>query len=355
MRLRHFETLCPVCPRCQSLGQESWRLALQHIEKRRRDVVVEGALHCSNPECGLEFPIVDSIPIIVSDVGSLVRNQVGAITLRDDLAPATRSMLGDAAGQGSEFDTRRQHLSIYGWDGYAEFDDGETGQQRPGSIVSCLQAGLRHTGPLAGPLVDLGCGAGRTTFELARDTDEPVLGIDLGFSLLKLAQGVVDDGVARYPLRRSGVVYDEREVTTPFRDRDNVDFWLCDAMCLPFRDAGFESAVALNLLDCVPDPLALLNGIGRCLKPGGRAIVATPYDWSAAATAMENWLGGHSQRGPLQGRPEDYLRSVLTPTDSSGRGLVLRAEEQHVPWRTRLHDRSVVHYDVHVFTLELTA
>ena len=79
------------------------------------------------------------------------------------------------------------------------------------------------------------------------------------------------------------------------------------------------------------------------MAPGGQLILATPWDWSPAATAVEGWLGGHSQRGGNRGAAEPVLRRLL-----SSAGLDIIAERQRQPWRVRLHDRAVVEYETHL-------
>ena len=99
--------------------------------------------------------------------------------------------------------------------------------------------------------LDLGCSVGRTSFELAKRSDGLVLGVDLHLPMLRLARRVLETGTVSYARRRVGIVYDRRDFDVAFDDADRVDFWACDAMALPFRDAGFGHAMALNVLDCV--------------------------------------------------------------------------------------------------------
>ncbi len=332
------------------------------VDRRCDGNIIEGVLICSTDSCQQEFPIIDGIPIIVEDIRSYLVGNLAAITARSDLAPTTRGILGDASGPGSQYDTTRQHLSIYAWDAYGEFDDGQQDSVEPGAVVRCLGVGMelagltdtQDAGGLQGPIVDLGCSVGRSTFELGAGTSDLVVGIDLNFSMLQLAQRVLEDGTAHFPKRRVGVVYDERRVQTPFGEGSgNVDFWACDSLALPFVPESFSCVVALNLLDCVQAPHELLHALDRILKPHGHAIISSPYDWSTAATPMETWIGGHSQRGPLEGNAEKLLEALLTPGahPQSAPNLEIKAERRNVPWQTRLHDRSYVNYDTHVLAL----
>jgi SAM-dependent methyltransferase len=206
----------------------------------------------------------------------------------------------------------------------------------------------------AGPLVDVGCGVGRSTFELAQRFDDLVLGIDVNFSMLRLAADVLHTGTVRYPRRRVGLVYDRREFPAPFAKTDNVDFWVCDATSLPLPEGSFALASSLNVLDSVASPHDLLGCMARILKPGGKALIGCPYDWSAATTPLETWIGGHSQRGPYAGASEPLLRALLTPGGhpNSIAGLEIRHEVDGLTWRVRVHDRSTVEYRVHLVIAE---
>src|SRR5207248_3326117 len=150
-------------------------------------------------------------------------------------------------------------------------------------------------------------------------------GVDLNFAMLRLAAEVLRQGKVRYTRRRTGLVYDRRESPAHFANGQQVDFWVCDAAALPFSSATFSLAVSLNVLVCVYAPRELLASIARVLKDGGKAVVASPYDWSPAATPLEGWLGGHSQRPPIAGSCEVVLRTLLTPGAHSGsiEGLTL--------------------------------
>jgi hypothetical protein len=114
--------------------------------------------------------------------------------------------------------------------------------------------------------------------------------------------------------------------------------------------------VALNLLDCLQSPIAFLHSLADLLTPGGQAIVACPYDWSTAATAMESWLGGHSQRGGFAGNSDELLRALLTPGahPQSVSNLRIVGEDPNVRWATRIHSRSTTEYLTHVLALRKT-
>jgi SAM-dependent methyltransferase/uncharacterized protein YbaR (Trm112 family) len=357
LKLSHFETLAPVCPRCRGTAGEEHPLTLATIAARRGDLIIEGTLHCTNPACQLEYPIIDGIPLLFADIRTYVAENGAQLTARSDLSAETESILGDCLGPNSAFDVTRQHLSAYAWDNYGDLDPAETaaGPVRPNGVGRCLEAGLELLARrLDLPALDIGCAVGRSSFELAAGSSQLVLGIDTNFAMLQVAQRVLQQGRVRYPRRRLGVVYDRRAFDVRFEGSERVDFWACSGMALPFRANGFGLVVALQVLDSVGSPQALLAAVAEVVASGGHALFATPYDWSPAATPAEAWIGGHSQRGPTAGAAEPLLRSLLTPGahPQSVQGLVLRAERRHWPWHTRLHERSITVYDTHLFVAE---
>jgi SAM-dependent methyltransferase/uncharacterized protein YbaR (Trm112 family) len=359
MRRGHLEALGPVCPVCRADGNNprNNRLALVSVFEEEDGQIVQGLLRCPNPGCQREYPILDGVPLLLANLRGTVAGAIDQINAREDLDPAIEGLLGDCCGPGSSYDTTRQHLSTYAWDHYGDLDPAETGEPRPGSVLRVLERGLELAGGLPeGPVLDLGCAVGRSSFALAADEDRLVLGADLSVPMLRLASETLRRGRVRYPRRRVGIVYDRREFPVRFPQTAAVDFWGCDAIDLPFSAGTFAAVVALNVLDCVASPHDLLASLPRLLKPGGRAILSTPYDWSPRATPIEAWLGGHSQRGENGGASEPVLRALLTPGAHpvSIEGLRIVAEERDLPWRVRMHERSSVEYRVDLVVVERT-
>lgn len=351
MKRRHLEALRPVCPVCRAGAP----LSLTSILKEEDGHVVEGLLRCPTPTCQREYPILDGLPLLLGDLRGYVAGAMDQIAAREDLDAMTESLLGDCCGPGSSFDITRQHLSTYAWDHYGDLDPDETGE--PGSILRVLERGLELAGEIpSGPVLDLGCAVGRSSFALA-DGNRLVLGVDLGYAMLRMASGVLRRSRACYPRRRVGIVYDRRDFLVSLPNAEAVDFWLCDAIDLPFQEGTFVAVVGLNVLDCVSDPHALLASLPRLLRPGGKAILSTPYDWSPRATPLGSWIGGHSQRGENAGASEPVLRALLTPGahPASIEGLRIVAEETSIPWRVRMHERSSVEYRVDLVVVEATS
>lgn len=352
MRLRHFELLRPHCPVCRRDTGELRPLSIASEHRREGDVIIEGVLLCPGPACQREYPILDGIPIIVAGLRDFLAGSLFQAMMRDDLSEALESILGDCSGPGSYFDTTRHQLSSYARDHYGSFDPMDHAiVPRPGAALRVLEQGLGLAARWPeGPVIDLGCSVGGTTFALAEHTGRPVVGIDLNLAMLRVAASALLRGEVRYPRKRTGVVYDKRCLRVSFPRADQVDFWACDVAALPFAEGSFALAVLLNVIDCVRAPREVLAEAARVLSPGAAAVIASPYDWSTTATPIETWLGGHSQRGAGHGDSASVLRAVLTPGGHPAAvpGLCLEAEVGEVPWHVRLHDRSAVRYEVHL-------
>jgi SAM-dependent methyltransferase/uncharacterized protein YbaR (Trm112 family) len=359
LRFELFESLSPVCPHCRQALQQDHSLKLTKTINENEHGLIEGILNCSNSACQLEYPVIDGIPIIVPNIRNYISENLAHITARSDLSGLIESILGDSVGAGTHFDATRQHLSTYAWDHYGDvssgaFNTGRPGSSTPGSIVSLLNAALNLVEPGdQSPMIDLGCSVGRIAFELAEKFEQPVLGVDINFSMLRLAQRIVRQETCSFPFRRLGLVYDQLTPETNFRNSRRVDFWACDALALPFPGETFGFATAFNVFDSVHSPYDLLVSIEKCLRPSGTSVLACPYDWSPGATPMESWIGGHSQRGELHGAAEPFLRNLLTPGahPMSIANLEWVAEIEGFEWNLRVHDRSRTVYNTHLVGL----
>ncbi len=350
MRTGHLEAIRPVCPACRT-SERSWPVVLAAVFREEGEHVVEGMLHCSNSACLREYPIIDGIPLLVTEIRRVVSEQQSALLIREDLSPEMESLIGDALGPGSSMDTVRQHASAYAAGHWSDLDP-EDGS--PSAVLPLVEAGLALSGgPAEGPVLELGCATGRGTFALAEATDGLVLGLDLHLGLLRVAARALRTGRVRYPRRRVGMVYDRRDFAVPLPGAERVDFWLADALALPLQPESVGYVQALNLLDCVSAPWMLLGSMAAVLRPGGRALICTPYDWATSATPLEGWLGGHSQRGPEAGSAEPALRALLDPASPRYQGGGLRViGEGEADWRVRLHARAEMRYRVDMLALE---
>lgn len=122
--------------------------------------------------------------------------------------------------------------------------------------ASCAQmADVVHSGRHA-DVLDLGCGPGVSTFELARHISSArLIGLDLAPRMLR---------EARRRAESSGV------------PAPQIDWVLGDAACLPLASDSFDACTGHSFLYLVADRKAVLAEIRRVLRPGGRLVLMEP-------------------------------------------------------------------------------
>lgn len=94
--------------------------------------------------------------------------------------------------------------------------------------------------PPASKVLDIGCGAGLLTSDLSK-RGHAVTGVDLSQSSLNEAKKLDPKGT----------------------------YIQADAAALPFADSSFDAVSAMDLLEHVENPQAVIREAGRVLKPGG--------------------------------------------------------------------------------------
>ena len=182
-----------------------------------------------------------------------------------------------------------------------------------------------------GPLGDLGCAAGRATFELAKHF-EHVTGIDFSARFIGLGVQLAQQGVLRYTLADEGelVFYKERRLADLDLDgvRDKVEFFQGDACNLKPHFSGYDLILAANLIDRLYSPRKFLGSVYERLNPGGLLLIASPYTWLEEHTPREEWIGGFKRDGENV-TTLDGLKAIL------GKHFRLVGEPQKVPFVIR--------------------
>ncbi|EIV95051.1 class I SAM-dependent methyltransferase [Frankia sp. QA3] len=130
-------------------------------------------------------------------------------------------------------------------------------------------------------LLDLGCGAGRHSFEaFRRGADVVALDYSLGevSGVNAMLAAMALEGQAPATARAAGV--------------------RGDALALPFADATFDRVIIAEVLEHLPADTAAMAEIARVLRPGGWVAVTVPNRlpeqvcWSLS-TAYHTVEGGH--------------------------------------------------------------
>ncbi|SHG53728.1 Methyltransferase domain-containing protein [Jatrophihabitans endophyticus] len=130
-------------------------------------------------------------------------------------------------------------------------------------------------------LIDIGCGAGRHTYQALR----------LGADVVALDQNTDD---LRGIDEMVEAMAEEGEIKRP----DGPVTLAADALALPFPDGSFERVIASEILEHIPDDRAAIAEIARVAKPGGTVAVSVPRRWTeqicwALSDAYHEVEGGH--------------------------------------------------------------
>ena len=156
-------------------------------------------------------------------------------------------------------------------------------------------------------ILDVGCGAGRTSVAL-RDKGYDVVAIDLSTSLLSMARG-------RY---------------------DGVDFREMNACALDFPDASFDAALfSYNGIDNIypiSERIRALSETARILRPGGAYILSSHNVLGAFCCGGWSYLPGHLKSALFLARqvrrplPHNWY---LHYADGGGHQLLFSAPPSH--------------------------
>src|SRR5215471_11789798 len=118
--------------------------------------------------------------------------------------------------------------------------------------------------PLSGErILDLGCGTGRLTVELAQTPGIQVIGLDRSAAMLKQARGQA--GV------RPGSDGGQTGVRPGSDPGLSPAYVLADGEGLPFANA-FDAVFSAAVFHWIPDHDALFQSVHTALKPGGRLV-----------------------------------------------------------------------------------
>jgi SAM-dependent methyltransferase len=147
-------------------------------------------------------------------------------------------------------------------------------------------------------VLDVGCGAGRTTRDAARMAGEgSAVGVDLSASMIERA----------------------RELARAERV-DNVAFEQGDAQVHPFPDGGFDLAISRFGTMFFDDPVAAFTNIAGALRPAGRLVMMVwrEHELNEWSVAIERALGPEGSpvpapeaRAPFSLGDRDTLEAIL--------------------------------------------
>jgi ubiquinone/menaquinone biosynthesis C-methylase UbiE len=147
-------------------------------------------------------------------------------------------------------------------------------------------------------LLDVGCGPGTITADLARRlAPGRVLGLDRSAEVLEAAR------------RDAG-------------DLATLEYREGDAYALPVEDASFDAVHAHQVLQHLADPVAALREMRRACRPGG-VVAARDGDyasmaWHPADPALDHWLDLYRRAARANGGEPDAGRHLLGWAQAAG-------------------------------------
>jgi len=161
--------------------------------------------------------------------------------------------------------------------------------------------------------LDLGCGVGATTFDLSRAFLR-VIGLDSTKTYINAAKTLKERGWMRYSSTTEGELTREHSsVVAEDIERVRVNFaTVADLSSIPRDFTGPHDAVlAANLLCRVHDPLKFIAQLPKLVRPGGVAVLSSPYDWNESCTSRNHWLGGFKGRDGEEVHSAERLKAAM--------------------------------------------
>jgi SAM-dependent methyltransferase/uncharacterized protein YbaR (Trm112 family) len=293
------QLICPACRRHTDRGLE-----LHTVEPEG-----QGTLRCRG--CARVHPAVEGIPVLFRDLA-----QVDAFGLLAAMEPPeVLAALAAPGPDGAPLPHLVEQLSSYlgTWESGAE----------------ALLDKLRDR-PFVDFALELGCGVGAALAELSRGAAR-VVGLDRSGFLLRAARRLLLGEELRYARRMAGRTYQAASVRG--RRVDNVELVCADALEPPFAPGSFGRVVALNLLDNVRSPRALLHHMHQLAAPGAEIVLSSPYAWRDGIVDDAERLPGTDPALALRG-------------EMAALGWELE-EEAELPWILRRDARASSTYRVH--------
>jgi SAM-dependent methyltransferase len=292
-----------ICPSCRKQTERG--LELSTVEAHGPEL-----LRCKG--CARLYPVIEGIPVLLRDL-----SRADHFGLLAALGPAQAlAALGAAGPDDTALPHMLDQLSTY----LETWRDG----------FDALAGKLRGLGR-AGLALELGCGVGRALFELSHTADA-VVGLDRSGALLRAAHRLLRGEELHYARRMAGRNYAAASLRAPERAA-NVALVCADALDPPFAPGGFHRVVALNVLDNVASPRALLHQMHQLAAPGGELVLASPFAWRDGIVDESERLPGADPAASLR----DELRAL---------GCTIE-DEADLPWTLRRDARSITIYQVY--------
>ncbi|MCB1681889.1 MAG: 5-histidylcysteine sulfoxide synthase [Alphaproteobacteria bacterium] len=164
--------------------------------------------------------------------------------------------------------------------------------------------------------MEMGCGAGRVSFELAKVFDR-VDALDFSARLIQAPTNLQQKGIQRYVLKDEGEIPLFREIRIEDLGyqgvKDKILFAQADACNLIGKYKRYDLVFAGNLIEHLYDPAKFLQDIRTRINPGGLLILTSTYNWNEEITPRDKWLGGFKAKTGENYTTLEGIREKLAP------------------------------------------
>lgn len=178
--------------------------------------------------------------------------------------------------------------------------DHHYGQRSENSDLVQLANLVAQLSTASGKALDIGCGTGRLSFELARQFQQ-VDGLDFTARHIQHALQLKEQGQLRYAINVEGELQSFHEVTIDDLGFDGiaskVQFLQGDGHNLKPQFTGYDVIVCHRVIDQVYNPKQFLNKIAERLNKDGLLVLSAAWHWREDKVEKENWLGGFKRDG----------------------------------------------------------
>ena len=255
--------------------------------------IEEGILECK--KCSLEFPILESIPILWDDFSRYL---------------SSRKVLGGKLFRLAKTERLKKFLKS----SLSKIDpvcDDRTALEERWSVIYQNSKSSKFYSLLKNNLdsieksnlvVEYGCSIGIMTSFLA-ESHEMVFGIDRSFAALRRAKQV---------------------------RKNNLDYAVSDILSSVFGKLQFDLVLALNILELV-EPMELLNHVSKQVS-SGYFVITDPYDFDRGANSVNTPLDETTLRTSLENLGFKILPKTKLPS--------------YLHWNLNLNSRATLNYEV---------
>lgn len=274
--------------KCANCGS---KLELETLESTNE--IDEGILLCI--KCGMQFPIIEKIPIMWSDFSSYLseRKTLSGYfykTIQNKkLKNYLKSLLSDII-----FTKEDRHIVEEKWSKIYQ-------NSKNSRFYSEMKKHL-NTVPKSEWVLEHGCSVGLLASHLSKK-HQHVLGIDRSFSALKIAKK---------------------------SSKDNLDFVLSDSLSDTLGQFQFNLVLGMNVLELI-EPNKFLKLVSKQIS-SGYLFISDPYDFERSSNSVKIALDEKTLRTQITNLGFKISANTLSPS--------------YISWTLKINSRTTLNYKV---------